>query len=101
MTENEQIEHDRKQSELQHVLESRDFSNEDIEVLLRLIKFYDKYENQLKEIVEREVISELWAGARLKIGKVIKWVLGSFLMLVAILQGWQAIITIFLKDGNN
>jgi hypothetical protein len=95
MTEKEE-----KQHELQVILESKNFSNEDIEVLLRLIKFYDKYENQLKEIVDREVISELWAGARLKMGKMVKWILGSFLLLVAVLQGWQAIITIFFKGGS-
>jgi hypothetical protein len=90
---------DREKDELQHILESKEFSHEDIQVLIRLIKFYEKYENQLKEIVDREVISELWAGARLKLGKIVKWVLGSFLLLVAVLQGWQSVIAIFFK-GN-
>lgn len=45
MTDHEQAEHDKKQHELQHILESKQFSNEDIDTLIRLIKFYDNYQN--------------------------------------------------------
>jgi hypothetical protein len=88
------------EKELQHIIETKKFSEEDVETLLRLLKFYDKYESQLKEIAQREAISELWASARLKVGKIVKWTLGSFLTLVAVLQGWQLVISIFFKGTN-
>jgi hypothetical protein len=89
-----------KEKELQHILETKQFSEEDVDTLIRLLKFYDKYESQLKELAQREAISELWASARLKVGKIVKWTLGSFLTLVAVLQGWQLVISIFFKGTN-
>jgi hypothetical protein len=89
-----------KEKELQHILETKQFSDEDVDTLIRLIKFYEKYESQLKELAQREAISELWASARLKVGKIVKWTLGSFLTLVAVLQGWQLVISIFFRGTN-
>lgn len=89
-----------KEKELQHILETKHFSDEDVDTLLRLLKFYEKYETQLKEIAQREAISELWASARLKVGKIVKWTLGSFLTLVAVLQGWQLVISLFFRGTN-
>jgi hypothetical protein len=91
---------DNKKEELLEILESRSFTDEDIEILIRLVKFYEKYEIQLKEIVDREIISQLWHAARQKMGKMVKWILGSFLLLIAVLQGWQTIIEMFFKDSK-
>lgn len=89
---------DDKKEELFQILETRTFSEEDIDTLIKLIKFYEKYEVQLKILIEREVASEMWHSFYRKLGSTLKWILSSFILLVTVLQGWQHVVEMFFKD---
>lgn len=78
------------------VVRDHDLDEDDIQTIKRLIRFFDEYEPQLKEVVVQQKTSELWAKVRLKAWIAIKWVLTTFLLLIAAYEAYMSTFTSFL-----
>ncbi len=66
----------------------------------RVMTTFSDHAPEISEIIRREQVSKLWAETRLKGWGVIKWLLASFLLIVAAIQGWQSVIVPLFKWGG-
>jgi hypothetical protein len=76
------------------------FTANEIETLRRVIKTFEDHGSEISEMIKREAVSHLWMETRLRFWGIIKWLLATFLMIVAAVQGWQSIIAPMMKWGG-
>lgn len=76
------------------------FTAPEVETLKRIIKTFDDHQAEIAEMIRREQVSKLWTETRLRFWGIVKWFLATFLMIVAVVQGWQAIVAPLMKWGG-
>jgi len=68
------------------------FTADQVKTLLSVIETFEDHGDEIREMIRREQVSMLWVETRLRFWGVVKWFLATFLMIVAVVQGWQSIL---------
>lgn len=76
------------------------FNGDEIATLRRIIKTFDEHQSEIAVMIQKEQISKLRTELRLRGWSIIKWFLATFLLIVAAVQGWQAVIYPLFKWGS-
>ena len=76
------------------------FTEQQVQTLKTVIETFEDHGQQIREMIRREQVSDLWMETRIRLWGVIKWCLATFLLIVAAVQGWQSIISPILKWGG-
>ena len=84
-----------EESESGHILSLTDPSQ--LEVFRRVMRTFTDHEDEIKLIIRREQVSKMRTELRLKYWGIIKWVLATFILIVGVVQGWQAVIAPLFK----